>query len=228
MFYLVRAKPFSSLKELRNLIDTGYINSLKPFGRAMNYSLQNAKYEFSGYVVWEEEDYCSPPLAMERAEVLDHYFKELTIEPVKEGEGWRAIKHLPNLWLLHTGLPKREGKKPLTRKGMPHQQLNQNPKIEIYKALAELIFDIPGIKEEISLVSVPGARALWLSLDNLKSSEDIFIAGREFAHLHPPYDGSMHLMAPPNWLDEILEKGLGEPSPSRSNFAEECHNGLCS
>ena len=213
MFYLVRAKPYSSLKELKNLIDNGYISSLRPFGRALNYSLQNTKYEFSGHIVWEEEDYCSPPLAMEREEVLDHYFKELTVEPVKKGEGWRSIRHLPSLWLLHTGLPVRKGEKPLTRKGMPHQQLNQNPKIEIYKNLAELLFDIPGVKEEMSLVSVPEARALWLSLNNLKFSEDAFMVNREFAHLHPPYDGSIHLMAPPNWLDEILEKGWGEKHP---------------
>jgi hypothetical protein len=30
--------------------------------------------------VWEEEDYCRPPLAQEREAVLDHYFEELSVE----------------------------------------------------------------------------------------------------------------------------------------------------
>ncbi len=27
---------------------------------------------------------------------------------------------------------------------------------------------------------------------------------------HPPYDSSLHLIIPPNWLYEVLEKGWGE------------------
>jgi hypothetical protein len=38
--------------------------------------------------------------------------------------------------------------------------------------------------------------------------------GREFAHLHPPGDGSLHLMAPPNWVDELVSKGWAEPHPA--------------
>ncbi|MFN3928754.1 MAG: hypothetical protein ACK4OK_03870 [Thermoflexus sp.] len=48
--------------------------------------------------MWEEEDYCSPPLAMERAAVLDHYFEDLRVERVPAGKGWRQIAGLPALW----------------------------------------------------------------------------------------------------------------------------------
>lgn len=43
-----------------------------------------------------EEDYCTPPLAMERAEVLDEYFESLSI--VDEAAGWERIEGLPRLW----------------------------------------------------------------------------------------------------------------------------------
>jgi len=213
-YYLVKAKPVNGkLGELREWLDKGYVSSLRPFGKALEYSLVNIRYSFDGYAFWEEEDYCSPPLAMEREAVLDKYFHELTVERVKRGEGWTRIRHYPSLWVLFSGLPRREGERPLTRRGMPHQQLSQNPSSEIYSKLAELLFSIPEVEEEVSLISVPGARALWLSSDRPNPSPDAFMAEREFAHLHPPYDGSMHLMAPPSWLDEILEKGWGEQHP---------------
>ena len=43
-------------------------------------------------------DYCQPPLAEERAAVLDHYFEELTVEPVVEGTGWELIEPLPAMF----------------------------------------------------------------------------------------------------------------------------------
>ncbi|MBV8830978.1 MAG: hypothetical protein JO108_17290, partial [Acidobacteriaceae bacterium] len=50
-----------------------------------------------GTAVWEEEDYCSPPLAQERAAVLDAYFEKIKVEQVNEGEGWKRIRALPKL-----------------------------------------------------------------------------------------------------------------------------------
>ncbi len=48
-------------------------------------------------MIWEEEDYCSPPLAQERAAVLDTYFDEIKVEQVNAGEGWKRITKLPKL-----------------------------------------------------------------------------------------------------------------------------------
>ena len=46
-----------------------------------------------GVAVWEEEDYCDPPLAQEREAVLDDYFGDLRVEAVKEGGGgWIASR----------------------------------------------------------------------------------------------------------------------------------------
>jgi hypothetical protein len=46
-----------------------------------------------------EEDYCSPPLAMERRTVLDRYFDNITVEQVEsDEEGWNRIKNRPMFW----------------------------------------------------------------------------------------------------------------------------------
>ena len=71
---------------------------MRPFGAVLSRSLQNARSQADGSAVWEEEDYCRPPLAEERIAVLDRYFDELTVEPVKENSGWKEIERLPRLF----------------------------------------------------------------------------------------------------------------------------------
>ena len=97
----VRARPRNRLAELRKRLDSGEIEAMDPFGRAMTRALEKARFDpETGEAVWIEEDYCSPPLAMERAEVLDDYFAEINIvkEEVDETAGWQRIDDLPGLW----------------------------------------------------------------------------------------------------------------------------------
>jgi hypothetical protein len=70
---------------------------MQPFGQALTKGLQGARRLEDGRAIWEEEDYCSPPLAMERAAVLDRYFTDIQVERVREGEGWETIEALPRL-----------------------------------------------------------------------------------------------------------------------------------
>jgi hypothetical protein len=102
--YLVTAKLNSDLKEelLGNLRNDVYV-SMRPFGKALTYSLRNARVREDGYAAWEEEDYCSPPLAEERAAALDKFFAELSVVPVRAGTGWQAINHLRPLFPELTG-----------------------------------------------------------------------------------------------------------------------------
>lgn len=96
--YLVRAKPKPErLPDLHRQLRNETFIGLRPFGKALTYSLNNARTELDGTAVWEEEDYCSPPLAQERAAVLDTYFDEITVEVVDAGEGWIRIEDLPKL-----------------------------------------------------------------------------------------------------------------------------------
>jgi hypothetical protein len=97
--YLVRAIPdHERLSELRRRLDTGEIQRMRPFGRSLHNSLDNARLTPDKWAAWEEEDYCHPPLAMEREAVLDDYFSSLSVEPVDEGAGWGQIEELPQLW----------------------------------------------------------------------------------------------------------------------------------
>ena len=97
--YLVTAEVVEErLDELSRRLDGGEIFDMEPFGTALDYSLKNARVRPDGRIVWEEEDYCRPPLAMERAAVLDHHFTDLQIEKVSSGNGWARIDDLPALW----------------------------------------------------------------------------------------------------------------------------------
>ncbi|AZH24313.1 hypothetical protein [Haloplanus aerogenes] len=100
-YRFVRARPKRDrLPDLRERLDSGDIEAMDPFGRAMTRSLERARFDpDTGEAVWVEEDYCSPPLAMER-EVLDDYFESLTVveENVDESAGWAQIEDLPRLW----------------------------------------------------------------------------------------------------------------------------------
>ena len=98
-YYLVTAKPQKSLlAKLRARLNTDEIRVMKPFGQALQYGLDNARWKKDGVAIWEEEDYCVPPLAQERAAVLDTYFTGLQVEPVNRGQGWQRIESLPKVW----------------------------------------------------------------------------------------------------------------------------------
>jgi len=111
-------------------------------------------------------------------------------------------------------LPKRRGDRPIASSMMPHKQLTQNSPVAMYKRLAERIFSLPDVEEKPSIISVPGARALWLKDGVGTGADGAFLLGREFAHLHPPEDGSLHIALPKRWCEEAIEKGWAEPHPA--------------
>lgn len=98
-YYLVRARPKRNrLADLEKLLAQQAFLDLRPFGQALTAGLRDARVGTDGLALWEEEDYCSPPLAMERAAVLDDYFEDIQVEAVKPGDGWRRIRDLPQLF----------------------------------------------------------------------------------------------------------------------------------
>ena len=98
-YYVVTAKPDEEqLADLRKRLKSGEIRKMRPFGEALHYSLENAKLKDDGTAIWEEEDYCRPPLAQERPAVLDEYFSQIEVEPVEEGRGWERIQELPGMF----------------------------------------------------------------------------------------------------------------------------------
>lgn len=101
-FYIVRAKPKKELLEnLHQELNSGKISRMRPFGQALQHSLENARIDTENrdYAIWVEEDYCSPPLAMERESVLDRYFGDISVERVElEEEAWSSINDKPQIW----------------------------------------------------------------------------------------------------------------------------------
>ena len=98
-YYLVFARPRATLvNDLEAQLAKHAFLGLQPFGRALTASLRDARRLPDGTAVWEEEDYCRPPLAQERAAVLDHYFEDLSLERVPRGQGWQRIGNLPPLF----------------------------------------------------------------------------------------------------------------------------------
>ena len=97
--YLVTAIPMAGrMEELGDLLRKDAFVRLRPFGVAITFSLRNARLREDGAAVWEEEDYCNPPLAQERSSVLDSFFRDLATEPVRRGAGWKRIDALPPLF----------------------------------------------------------------------------------------------------------------------------------
>ena len=109
-------------------------------------------------------------------------------------------------------LTDRRGSRPHTGPTMPHQQLDQNAPAEMQELLFERIRRLPGVSVAPSRISVPGARAFVLEAPT--DRPEAFMVGGEFAHLHPPTDGSLHLMLSEDDADEVIAKGWGELHPA--------------
>jgi hypothetical protein len=99
-FYLVRARAnIERIEELRERLENGEFEGMRPFGRALTTALENAHFDSeTDEALWEEEDYCRPPLRQERNAVLNNYFDSITVERVYRNQGWEQIDELPSLW----------------------------------------------------------------------------------------------------------------------------------
>ena len=103
-----------------------------------------------------------------------------------------------------TTLPTRHGPRPDTIGPRPHAQVSEPSPPEIHRTLAEWALELPGVNPAESQVSVPGALAFVLDEATAGGPPEAFQAGREFAHLHPQEDGSLHMMLPPEVAAEAL------------------------
>jgi hypothetical protein len=104
-------------------------------------------------------------------------------------------------------LPTRRGPRPRTTPDNPHMQLDQQPDDPAVRdELARRVFSLADVEERPSGISVPGARALCLVASAQTGPPSAFMIDREFAHLHPSPDMSLHL---------TLEEDLGEQAVAR-------------
>lgn len=114
-----------------------------------------------------------------------------------------AATSLPN------DFPARSGVRPTTTKVNPHTQLDQNAPIELQDRLRDHALSLPGVRGGRSNVSVPGAVAFFLDEPPRPATlPDLF--GGEWGHIHPHYDGSLHVNLPTPDAERVIGFGWGE------------------
>jgi hypothetical protein len=96
---------------------------------------------------------------------------------------------------------------------MPHQQLDQSSPPELQEELWTRMAALDGVHTGRSAVSLPDSRAVHFDPELAVGPPEAFMAGTEFAHLHGPTDGSLHLMLPLPVAVEAIREGWAEPHP---------------
>ncbi|GAA2145482.1 hypothetical protein GCM10009844_20250 [Nocardioides koreensis] len=110
-------------------------------------------------------------------------------------------------------LPDRAGRRPEVSWQIPQQQLSDTSPAAIQERLFARSSSLAGVTSGPSRISVPGARGLVLG--GAAGPDEAFLVPevREFAHLHPEYDGSLHLALPPAQAADLVAHGWGTPHP---------------
>jgi hypothetical protein len=110
---------------------------------------------------------------------------------------------------LPDGFPARPGLRPATTPVNPHTQLDQNAPVELQDRLRDHALSLPGVRGGRSNVSVPGAVAFFLD-DPAHPAAVPDLFGGEWGHIHPHYDGSLHLSVPTPAAERLIELGWAE------------------
>ena len=108
-------------------------------------------------------------------------------------------------------LPAREGARPDVSWSIPQQQLTDNAPRDLQEKVYAHAAELDGVSAAQSQISVPGARGFTLA--ETGAHPDAFLVAEvgEFAHLHPGYDGSMHLALPVDLAADAVRQGWARP-----------------
>ena len=114
-----------------------------------------------------------------------------------------------------TTVPMRSGPRPKVspaprRTDWPQQEFTDNSPAEIQEKLFRRVAALPDVTTGPSITSVPGARGFFL--DPTYFTAPMFSVN-EFGHIHPEYDGSLHVMVSPALVRRIAVSGWGELHP---------------
>ena len=108
-------------------------------------------------------------------------------------------------------LPERSGPRPVVSWTIPQQQESQNAPAELQERLVDELSSIAGVEVGPSRISVPGARGLTLREGSGDELAFLVPQVKEFAHVHPSYDGSLHVVLPVELAADVSTKGWGRP-----------------
>jgi phospholipase/carboxylesterase len=134
-----------------------------------------------------------------------HFLASRGTLPSDDGT-WSA---LPN-----RALPVRSGVRPDVSWSIPQEQRSDNSPRQVRERLLNRVLALPGVTARQSAISVPGASGFMVERDP-RAPLDAFLVPQagEFAHLHPEYDGSLHMALPPALAREAIAKGWGVAHP---------------
>ncbi|MFF0284476.1 luciferase family protein [Rhodococcus aetherivorans] len=122
----------------------------------------------------------------------------------------------PTTWATLTGatLPDRAGDRPTVSWTIPQEQRSDNSPPELHEQLFTRVAALPAVTTGPSAISVPGARGFMVER-HPNAPLDAFLVPRvgEFAHLHPGYDGSVHLALPPALAADAIARGWASAHP---------------
>jgi Family of unknown function (DUF5519) len=110
----------------------------------------------------------------------------------------------------------RFGPRPRTTSALPFRQLDQFPPAEVIGRLIEMCLRLPGVRVRQTRFAPPDTRALCLPDSAASGPPEAFIDGREFCHLHPPAEGSIHLTLPAADVERVVALGWAERHPIHS------------
>lgn len=94
---------------------------------------------------------------------------------------------------------------PHTSSHVPHVQVGVEPVPEVDAELLRRVSALPAVDIRPTIISLPGAKGLWLLEGSPLARPDVIVRGREFAHIHP--DGSLHASLPPARAREAVDAG---------------------
>jgi phospholipase/carboxylesterase len=111
-------------------------------------------------------------------------------------------------------LAARSGERPTVSWTIPQQQESDNSPSDLQEQLFARVAALPGVSTRQSAISVPGARG-FVVRPGSGAPLDAFLMPQagEFAHLHPEYDGSLHLALPPALAADAIAKGWAVAHP---------------
>ncbi|MEV7983094.1 hypothetical protein [Streptomyces sp. NPDC086519] len=122
----------------------------------------------------------------------------------------------PARWpTLPDGLPDRDGQRPRASVTIPQQQTTDNSPPELQEKLFARLSTLDGVATGPSAISVPGARGFMLTGTHTTGPEQAFLVprAREFAHLHPGHDGSLHIALPVGLAADAIRHGWAVAYP---------------
>lgn len=112
--------------------------------------------------------------------------------------------------VVRDGIPRRRGGPPVVPDVRPLEQLTQNAPVRLQESLLRLAGSMRGVLIGTSTGCTPGSSGLHLAPKLAQGPRWAFLGGTEFAHLHPSYDGSLHVTLPPLVSSAVEAAGWGK------------------